>query len=170
MRCCRAEIEVGADVEEEPKRPGLFDVSREEFQIHLDLDERAEKRTRLIMVIGSIFSFLLYPVCALTAWQVFPIVGDVAGWILVSLIPFMLGATISFFGMTMAGYKRGVWEWGFLRPSRCLLYGVAPLLITVIVPMVFMILAMIMFGMWFLMSLGGLLAAEIVERSNARKL
>ena len=137
--------------------------------MHLSLDERAEKRTRRIMLVGSFFSFMLYPVGALAGAWAFDEVGEAAGWVVVSLLPFMLGAMISFLGMTMTDYRRNVWEWGIQRPSRCLFYGSAPLVITLIFPPGFIVVIGMALGMWLLMMLGGWIAAEIVERSTTMK-
>lgn len=145
------------------------DLSHGEFEMHLALDERAERRPRLIMVVGSIFSFMLYPVCAVAGAWAFDEVGEAAGWVIVSLLPLMLGAMISFLGMTMADYCRNVGEWGVRRPSRCLLHGSVPLALTLVFPPAFIIVTGASLGMWLLMILGGWMAAEIVERSRAVK-
>jgi hypothetical protein len=70
-------------------------ASREEFEMHLALDERAEKRTRLIMPVGSFFRFMLYPVGAFAGAWAFDEVGEAAGWIAVSLLPLILGDWIA---------------------------------------------------------------------------
>lgn len=156
-------------MDEGPELERLVRAERAEFELHLAMEERAERRIRLIMIVGSLFSFLQYPMAAYLMDLAWRHIGEAAAFAAVSLLPLTLGSLIAFLGMTLTDHRRNVGEWGFARPSRCLVLGSAPLVLSLIVPPVFIILCAMVLAAWLLMILGARVTAEIIERSTAVK-
>ncbi|QJE94792.1 hypothetical protein [Luteolibacter luteus] len=150
----------------EAEREIFLEAQREDLAREEALAERGRKRSRMIMVMGAIFSLLLYPVSNYLWRQVMPFVGNAGAAVVVSLLPLMLGSLIAFLGMTMTGPRCGVVEWGIYRPSRCFFFGSLPIALGLIFPLLFVILASFAIAGWLLMILGGWITATILARSS----
>ena len=104
-----------------------------ECVIQMEATERTERRTAKIMWTGALLNFAMPLVIASLVYFLPLAVPSPTFWglhtLLPALIPVGIGSLVAFLGMTLADSRQGVMEWGFCRPARCLLYGLAPYLL-----------------------------------------
>lgn len=123
------------------------------------------------MIAGTGFNFAI-PLVAMVATVMMVNLPDEPGagvfYLVVGSIPFLTGALVAFMGITLTGSRGDVVEWGFSRPNRCFLYGLAPYIWVIVFPWGFPLLLPVTLA-WVLTIAGGLLMAGILSRSTATK-
>lgn len=141
----------------------------------MSAEEQVTRRARKTMIAGSILNFAIPPVIGLVVFMAVQFFGPSVlsssswGWVLPPLlIPLFNGGLVAFLGTTLADRQQGVMEWGFVRPAKCLLYGLAPyLLLGVLMPglSTWKVVPMVVVPALALAVTGGSLTAWLLKRS-----
>jgi len=134
-----------------------------ELERQREAAETAAKRRRWILLLGTLFH-LPSPMVSCLAFR-----GGSALWLL--LVPFVTGAMIAFFGMTMTDHRRNIDEWGLEMPSWCLFWaaGIVVLAVLLLKPPAALIIGLATIPAWLSTFAGGWITAVIVGRTIGPK-
>lgn len=138
-----------------------------ECLVRKEAEERADRRATNIMLIGSVLNFAL-PLLGTSLFFFHPpkLPGDPMIWALCPLvIPFGNGALVAFLGTVFTDRHQGIMEWGFTRPAKCLLYGLAPYMLLGVQPRMIAALGIAAFAALVAAVASGLLTAWLLKKT-----